>query len=125
MPLSCSCDFDPEPGQTCWYPANDDFEKLNTKRRQRCKSCGGLIDIGSDCLIFPRAKIPEYDIEIDIYGEDGEIPRAPVYMCEKCGEIYLNLVYTAGFECLSPYENMPDMLREYIRTYEPPALKTK
>lgn len=121
MPLSCRCDWDIDPGMTYWYGA-DDFEKLETKRRKRCKSCGELINIGDDCLIFPQFKSPEHEIECQIYGEDGEIPRAPAYMCEKCGEIYLNLRFTAGFECLSPHENMPDLLKQYIHDFDPPKL---
>lgn len=124
MPLSCSCSWDGgEPGQTCYYWA-DDFEKLSTHKRKRCCSCGDLINIESYCLIFPQFKVPEYDIEINIYGEDGEIPRAPAFMCEKCGEIWLNL-QSVGFECIAPHENMPEMLKEYQVEYEPPKLETR
>jgi hypothetical protein len=121
MPLTCGCSWDGgEPGQTCYYHA-EDFEKLSTKKRKRCCSCNDLIDIGSLCLIFPQYKIPYHDIEVNIYGEDGEIPRAPVYHCEKCGEIWLNL-QSVGFKCLAPFENMPEMLKEYQHEYAPPKL---
>lgn len=121
MPLSCSCSWDGgEPGQTCWYRA-DDFQKLETKRRKRCSSCGELISIGSFCLVFPKFKVPEGIFEINFYGEDGDIPRAPLYMCEKCGEIWMNL-QALGFECVSPYEDMKEMLSEYIKEYNPPKM---
>jgi len=122
MSLSCGCDWEIDPGITYWYPA-DDFEKLETKRRKRCESCGQLINIGDDCVRFKKFKSPDTDIECRIYGEYGEIPRASSYICEKCGEIYLNLVYTAGFKCLSPYENMNEMLKEYQHEYAPPKLE--
>jgi len=122
MPLSCGCDFDGgDPGQTCYWYATD-FEKLQTSKRKRCASCGELIDIGSYCLVFPRFKVPETDIEERIYGE--EIPRAPYYHCEKCGEIWLNLTEGLGF-CSEAWENQTELLLEYIHEYKPQKLETK
>ncbi len=90
MGVSCSCDYSPEPGDTIWY-FPDDFKPLNGNRRQRCKGCGKLIRLGADCLEFYRYKVPEFDIEVSIYGEDGEIPRASHYLCEECGGLWLSL----------------------------------
>ena len=90
MSVYCSCEYEPEPGHTVWF-APKDFKPLQTKRRQRCKACGELIDIGSDCLEFQRVRIPDTDVECAIYGEDGEIPRASHYVCEECGGLWLSL----------------------------------
>ena len=122
MPLSCSCDYDYEPGQKICYHGQD-FEPLQTSKRKRCQSCKGLINIGDFSVKFDMCKVPEHEIEINIYGEDGEVPMAPKYLCEKCGEIYHNLS-SVGFECLWVGENMPEMLQEYISTYAPPKLIT-
>ena len=106
--ISCVCDFEcEERGQ--WYGEADDFFKpLNTKTRKRCLSCGELINIGSESLKINRCHPPWTDIELNIYGD--EVPLAPKYMCEKCGEIYLNL--TALGYCVS-FGNMHDALEEY------------
>lgn len=119
MGLSCKCDLEPAPGSWISYQP-DDFEPLRTKMRKRCESCNELIDIGALVLKFRVVKIPEYEVEIDIYGEDGEVPRAPRYLCEKCGEIFFNLD-ELGF-CIWVSQDMRDLLREYQETYNPPKL---
>jgi hypothetical protein len=109
--LSYSCgDFESEPGQWYWYYPENDFVPLQTSRRKRCQSCKELINIGADTIKFPRFKIPDTDVEVKIYGEDGEIPLAPWFLCEKCGEIYLNL-NDIGY-CLGPVD-MREALQEY------------
>lgn len=133
MPLSCSCDWDYEFEEGDWYYWGNepDFEPLASKRRKRCISCGELINTGSPSLSHKRVRYPYNDIESRIrYGmsvedalcEEATIECAPHYHCERCGEIFLNLLYL-GFECLSPSENMPDMLKEYQSTYDPPKLE--
>jgi hypothetical protein len=121
MPLSCGCDYEPEPGQLFSRHAVD-FEFLETSRRKRCSSCGELINIGSFVVRIDIFKVPEHEIEINIYGEDGEVPRAARYLCERCGEIYLNLV-EVGFECIWVEDNMQELLKEYQEIYNPPKLK--
>lgn len=109
MGLNCSCiEWDGEPGTWLFYPA-DDFIKLDSKRRKRCSSCGEFIEINSDCLVFPRDRAPYTDVEQRIMGD--EIPMAPLHMCERCGEIWLNL-QAAGF-CLTPADDMRDALEKY------------
>jgi predicted RNA-binding Zn-ribbon protein involved in translation (DUF1610 family) len=131
MPLSCSCDYDwePEPGE--WnidWGQDWNFEPLLTKKRKRCASCGKLIEIGSPVIIFKRHRFPYTEAEARITGGDWEefcepwIPMSPIYHCERCGEIFLNL-HVVGFECLFPSENMPDMLAEYIENYNPPKME--
>lgn len=134
MPLSCSCDWDGydfEPGDwQYWFLQRDiDFSVLDGWRAKRCKSCDKLINVGEFCVRFPRYRYPYNEIEARITGNDWDcfeepnIRVADHFHCEKCGEIWLNLTVTAGFECLAPYENMPEMLKEYQYEYEPPKLK--
>lgn len=120
MPLSCSCDYDYEPG-TILCEAEEDFDFLQTSQRKRCRSCKELINIGDFCLRFSIFKIPAHEIEINIYGEDGEVPLASRYLCETCGEIYLNL-QAVGFECIWVGEDMRELLKEYQDTYRPSVL---
>ncbi|MBC8441015.1 MAG: hypothetical protein H8D87_15195 [Deltaproteobacteria bacterium] len=122
MGLSCICnfDYDPDPGQwEYWFNLNTiDFEGLNTSKRKRCCSCNELIDIGSICIKYQRARHPWNEIEARISGVDWEnfeepsIPISDHYHCEKCGEIYLNLI-GLGYNCLMPNEDMKKSLKEY------------
>ena len=120
MSLSCSCDWEPEPGAVC-YCYDDtslDFEKLKTSRRKRCCSCGELINIDSLCIIHPRYRYPHNDIEARIVGADPDLNEEPPikianhYQCEQCAEIWLNLT-SLGYECLLPCEKMSESLKEY------------
>jgi hypothetical protein len=120
MPLGCSCDFDLEPGQLTCYP-DDDFSRLNASKRKRCQSCKKLINIGDYVVRFNIAKIPEHEVECNIYGEDGEVPKADRYLCEQCGEIYFNL-QSIGFECIWVGEDMMELLKDYHSDYDPPKL---
>lgn len=108
--LSCSCqEFElEEPGQWFYYVPND-FSIFNAKRRKRCSSCKELINVGLPCLRFDRERLPYTEIEESISGD--LISISPFYLCEKCGEIYLNLD-AAGY-CLDPQDNMPEALKEY------------
>ena len=109
MSLSCSCDFDPGDHDVYYY-YSDDYTKLNTNKRKRCTSCEELINIGSDVVEFPRFRHPTDEIEERCKGD--EIPLASHYLCEKCGEIFLNL-YSLGYNCLDIYEKMSEYLKEY------------
>lgn len=91
-----------------YYPPQE-FSTFHGKRRKRCASCRELIEIGTDCLEFDRMRAPYTEIEQKIMGD--EVPIAPWYMCEKCGEIYLNL-QDIGY-CLNLGEDMRDCLKEY------------
>lgn len=115
MPLTCFCDDDIWPGTTC-YMRPDDYATLTGRRAIRCKSCGALVKPGATVIEWERFKIPGDDIEVKIWGEDGEIPRASQFHCERCADIYFSL-RELGFECIRPSENMPDLARQYARTY--------
>jgi hypothetical protein len=107
--LSCTC-WEDEDAQWFFFDPND-FSKLDTAKRKRCCSCKKLIDIGSDVLKFTRERPTKDEVEDDIYGEGELVPIAPYYMCETCGEIYLNL--SALGYCLDITESMQDYLIEY------------
>ena len=113
MSLSCSCDFD---GDYDWYfYAPDDYSTLETSHRKRCSSCNTLVDIGSTIARFECYRQPKWEVEISIYGEDGEIPIADKILCEECADIYFSL-YELGFECISPTENMRGLAIEHKET---------
>jgi hypothetical protein len=117
MSLSCIC---PEPGDDpgdWWYWSPNDFSLFDGKRRKRCVSCNELIDIGSSCLRFERERYPYTDVERRIRGDAVSI--SPRYMCQNCGEIYLNLT-EAGY-CLFLNYGMREYLAEYweLTGFEP------
>jgi len=114
MSLSCSCDYDPEPGMIIWYSPND-YSLLTTTKRKRCCSCNELIDKGSISTSFERYKIPDSEIEESIYGEGGEIPMASKYMCERCSDLYFS-INELGF-CINLDDDMRDLVKEYKRDY--------
>jgi hypothetical protein len=98
-----------------YYPPGD-YSTLSTKRARKCSSCGERIAVGDLCCKFDRRKVPEHDIEVRIWGEDGEIPLAPCFICERCGDLYWSMS-DLGFECVGPHENMLELVREYATTY--------
>lgn len=116
MGLSCSCDYDPEPGDTLYYGPKD-YTTLATKRSRKCKSCGERIPVGAVCAEVPRAKIPESNVEVRIYGEDGEIPLAPCYLCERCADLCFSLE-ELGY-CPSPWEDQRELVADYADMHAP------
>lgn len=110
MGLSCYCDDYPEPGMVMWT-GPEDYTTLNTKRAKQCCSCKERIEVGALCGVVSRFKVPDHDVEISIYGEDGEIPRAPKYLCERCTDLFLSLD-ELGF-CQQPWEDQRELVKEY------------
>lgn len=107
MSLSCDCGYrDDYDG---YYHQPYDFQRLLSSRRKRCCSCKKWVDPGDLCLEFSRYRTSKCDIEDRIYGE--EVPLAPWYMCERCGEIFLNLS-DIGY-CFTLPEDMEDCLKDY------------
>jgi hypothetical protein len=104
--LSCSC----HDGCSWWYTYKEDFIKLETNKRKRCCSCKVLIDKGSEVIAIERWRNPNTDIEERIHGD--EVPLAFNYLCEKCGEIFLNL-QAYGYCGIDPSENMQELLEEH------------
>lgn len=95
MPLTCGCDEyqDLEPGQIMWE-LGDSFEVLKTKRGRRCcePECKRIIKPGELVTIHERWKVPEGDYEVARFGEDYQIPRSPKFLCERCSDMWFNLV---------------------------------
>jgi len=88
-----------------------DYSTLATNKRKRCMSCNEMIDIGAIVAKVDRVKIPETDIECKIYGDDGEIPRAPGYLCERCADLCFSLD-DLGF-CINPHDDMRRLVADY------------
>ena len=116
--LSCSCRDDYE-----WhYKPPEDFCKLTgRKRRPRCRSCDALINMGDDCLEFESFREPRGWYEESRFG--SEVPMASKYLCEKCGEIFLNL-NALGY-CIALGDSMKDLLADYwdLTGVSPAAIK--
>ena len=108
--LSCECsDWD---GEGWAYWKSSDFIEFKRNRRKRCCSCKEMIEIGSLCVEFERFRLPISEVEERIVGgEDVGVPLASYLMCEKCGEIFMNLDYL-GY-CIDITENMNDYLERY------------
>lgn len=116
MGLSCECDGDYEPGTIVCY-APSDYQPMHARRRQRCLSCKELIDVGATAAKIPTYKVPEYDIEVQIYGECGEIPRADRWYCERCADLFFSLD-ELGF-CVNPHDDMRQLVKDYAEFYGP------
>ena len=104
--LSCSCEWD---GDGWWYVPQNKFKGLDTKKRRRCASCKELIDLGSDCIEFNRFREPLDDIEQRIWGD--EVQLASKYLCDWCGQMYLNLDHLGYCYYLG------DSIRENLEDY--------
>lgn len=119
MTLSCECEWESEPGDTYFWDVTDytsiaEHAPLKT-RRPRCWSCGDLIGLKDVSIAFLRCKVPEHDVEIAIYGDDGEISIATKYHCEECSDLYFSLD-ALGF-CGQPWENQHGLVTEYADIY--------
>jgi len=84
--LTCSCDYN---DSGWYYYTPNDFTVFTQKRRKRCCSCGKFLNFGNQSIEFGRYRQPISDIEERICGD--EIKMASWFMCEGCGEIFLNL----------------------------------
>ncbi len=85
MPLTCDCTMDLiEPGQIYYTDGPDDFSVLNTIQSRKCLNCNTRIKLGAVVTEHARFKTPKSDVEIAIYGEEGEISCTSKFLCEKC-----------------------------------------
>ena len=87
MSISCSCGGGSD--YPWYYMPPNDYSKLDTPKRKRCKSCGELIDKGATCGKFVRFREPNDDIEERIHGD--EVYLAPWFMCEDCTDFFFSL----------------------------------
>ncbi len=114
MPLTCKCISGEYDAPWYWMEPDDYSEMPKGNRRKRCASCGTLIEFDSVCVEITRTRPPKDDIEERIYGwENDAVPLASGYMCEVCSDLYFSLK-ELGF-CVSPYENLKDLVKEYAR----------
>lgn len=107
MSVACDCSG----GDYDWYyiPPKD-FQALETSRRKRCYSCRELIELGADCGAFDRVRSPISEVEERIYGEDGEIELAPVFMCEECVGLFWSITELGFCINLEKGERMRDLV---------------
>lgn len=112
MPLSCGCDDYPEPGMIWTEWGGQEYITFEGLRRKRCTNCNCQISPGDTVIKFNKYKAPEHDVEIAIYGEEGQIPRAPSYLCERCADVWFSL-QEAGFDCVGPWE-VGECLDDYV-----------
>ena len=95
-----------------FHPDFVQFMGTRNHRRLRCCSCKKQINLGAPCIQFSRFRYPLNELEAKIYGDwDREIDLADWFLCEACGEIFLNLD-AIGY-CVNLGESMPDLLKEY------------
>ena len=103
--ISCDCsgDFDN------WVEQyGEDFLTLDTIRSRKCASCGEKIEVGEEALHFLSYRQPRSDYEERRFGES--VSMANLYLCESCGEIWLNL--NAIGLCVT-FGDMRDAQKEY------------
>lgn len=117
MSLSCHCDYD---GDSDWYWYHpQDYSILDTKRSRKCSSCGERIVLGATCSMFARSRCATEWEDARGFGaaDDPEsIPMAPGFLCERCADLFFSL-NDLGFECVSPYEDQRELVKEYHHTY--------
>jgi hypothetical protein len=108
MSLSCYCESD---DPDWWFTTNQDFSTLSTKRGRKCCSCRTRIAPGDCVLEFRRWRNPKYDVEDHIYGECGEVPLAPWFMCEVCGGLFFAIEELDM--CCDIQKNIASQIREF------------
>lgn len=119
MPLECYCDFDFDPGQL-FHEIPSDYSTFNGGRSEICSSCKDLINVGETVAEFRRGRYPDTEEEVRIYGEGSPIELASLFHCERCADLYFSLV-DLGFDCVTPDEDMRDLVKEYTKRYGPGA----
>lgn len=117
MPLMCNCDYSDE--FDWYYEEPNDYSVLSTAQRKRCASCHDLINLGAVVTKFFRWRTPKDDIEINIYGDCGEVPLATWYLCEECSDLYFSLDELGFCNLLGGGESMRELVKEYAEVYGP------
>jgi len=109
MSLSCSSDAGDCGDYDWWWFYTLEPLPLRTKRSRKCCSCHELIKPGDISLEVQRFRGPKHDIEELIYGD--EVPLAPWFMCEMCGDLALSL-HELKF-CFDLDSPLKEQIREY------------
>ena len=110
MTLSCNFGGDWE----WWHRGPQDFAPLAAKRGRRCASCREWIKPGALAVKFECWRAPASYVEERIFGSE-EVPMAPKWMCERCGDLAHSL-NELGF-CLVLGEDMREVVKEYAEVY--------
>ncbi len=105
--IGCGCGFFDNDESTYTPPTR--FSRLDTVRRRRCCSCQEMINIGDECVEFKRYRDARNDTEERFHG--SEVHLAPWFMCESCGEMYLNLAWYG--HCIPLPDDMRQLMREH------------
>jgi hypothetical protein len=108
MPLDCEYK---DRGYGDYFEPGDDFEILATRRAKRCVSCDTKLVPGSTVLRFRRYRTTNTWVEVNIFGEDGEVPLAAAFHCEPCGGLFFALAEDRKY-CVVPNEDMRELARE-------------
>ena len=109
--LTCECG---DGDYSWWYYEPEEVKPLATKRMRRCCSCKDRIEVGDDCMAFPRFRTAEPEsVEERIYGDGGEVTLATWYMCDRCAGLYESL-NSLGF-CNLLGQDMRKVCREYAQ----------
>jgi hypothetical protein len=115
MGLSCGCNFEWDGESVALYNPRDFVKMPWFDRRKKCMSCGKFINTGEQVAKFEVFRGPQWDYEINRFGEGAEIQMADRYYCGHCSEIFFNLD-ELGF-CINTHEKMDDVLAEYKKFY--------
>ena len=121
MSLSCSCDVGDDDFDTYWWPPKEysTFKKWSAKHCA-CIGCNTRISYGDTVGRIDRSRPGtewEEDHGICLEGDPEGVWLASDYMCEECVDLYFSFE-DLGFECVSPYENMRTLAKEYHNVYQ-------
>jgi len=120
MSLSCSCELDNDDAEWYWWQPND-YSVYNRKRSNPCccENCENRVSRNDTVgeVRRTRAGTEWEDIRGLAASDDPEaVKLASVYMCERCTDLYFSF-QDLGFNCISPYEDMIELAKEYHETY--------
>ena len=130
MSLLCAseCDDYRDPGAIYYYFPDDTMSMPELKRRKRCLSCGELLSNGQAVYIFKRYKYapPKDDEDWEDDAENYEVPLAPEYMCEQCGDLACTLD-ALGYVIQLKRHGVQDAMSEYwdMTGFKPEKRPTK
>ena len=123
MSLSCSCDYGDGGYDWYWWPPKDYTRyRMWTSRLCCCEGCTNRISYNDTVAEVCRTRPPtEWEINNIIGWGDENDPEyknlASVWMCERCADLFFSFD-DLGFECVSPYENMIKLAKEYYEVYQ-------
>lgn len=119
--MSLACSFDNElddPSDYAWiWEGVGEIKPLGTKRSRRCQSCKRKITVGENAAEIARWRAPKSDIEMKIYGEDGQVYISPWWYCDKCANQAAALE-DLGFTWNMSSDCMADLIKEYNVIYQ-------